>query len=336
MTDDGSDLPWQFTCGDGPNGLLELGAADHVFVDVPYDPIVDENNAADRVRDPGEFGFAPMDPELRERTARAIGATCRRWSLTFCAYEEAHLWIDALVNVGMNYWQLGHFRRYDPKPQMTGRGPGQPNEAIVICHSRLLEQRWNGGGKKAEWTANVARGDDRMHPTQKPTLLMKQLIEDFTDEGELIADPFAGVATTGVAAVPIGRRFWGRELNPVHHKNGLGRLSMPLFDRKVEQATLFPMTAKGHVARTRMELDRAVLEAVTAANSHGTVSSEIQGAVDLDLDPRELERSLKRLIKAGALRREGKTSSTRYFVIHAALVAASAIDSAAEATGDQP
>ena len=333
MTDRSDLPPWSYTCGDGPDGLLELGEADHVITDAPYVAEVDENNAADRVRNPGAFGFAPMTDDLRVRTARAIGAVCRRWSLTFCAYEEAHLWREELEKVGMIYWQLGHFRRIGAKPQMTGKGPAQPNEAIVICHSRLLEQRWNGGGKMAEWSVPVARGDDRMHPTQKPTMLMKMLIEDFTDEGELIADPFAGVATTGVAAVSIGRRFWGRELDPGHYKNGLDRLSMPLFERKIEQSTLFDMPAKGHVARARMELDRLVLQAIASANSHGTIVSEIATALPIDIDPRELERSLKRLLKAGAITRQGKTSSTRYFFRHTLSIETT--DNATHA-GDQP
>ena len=316
MTHEGSDLSWEFTCGDGPDGLLELGVADHVITDAPYIAEVDDNNAADRVRDPGKFNFAPMTEELRERTARAIGAVCRRWALIFCAYEEVHLWRAAMENVGMNFWQTGHFRRIGAKPQMTGKGPAQPNEAIAIFHSRLLEQRWNGGGKMAEWSFPVVRGDDRVHDTQKPTLLCKQLVEDFTDPGELVADPFSGSCSMGIAAIHAGRRFWGRELDPGNYQRGLDRISLPLFDRKIVQPTLFPVQPKGHVARTRMELDRTVLDIVIAANSHGIGSSAIISAARIEIDPRELERSLKRLMKVGALRREGKTSSTLYFAIH--------------------
>jgi DNA modification methylase len=52
------------------------------------------------------------------------------------------------------------------------------------------------------------------HQTQKPQSLMRELIQLFSDPGELIADPFAGSGSTGVAAIAEGRRFIGWEKDP--------------------------------------------------------------------------------------------------------------------------
>ncbi len=49
------------------------------------------------------------------------------------------------------------------------------------------------------------------HPTQKPLMLLRRLIEASTREGELVLDPFAGSGTTGVAALELKRRFIGIE-----------------------------------------------------------------------------------------------------------------------------
>jgi site-specific DNA-methyltransferase (adenine-specific) len=54
------------------------------------------------------------------------------------------------------------------------------------------------------------RGDERVHITQKPLLLLRQLI-GITGPGATILDPFMGSGTTGVAAVLEGRRFVGIE-----------------------------------------------------------------------------------------------------------------------------
>ena len=54
----------------------------------------------------------------------------------------------------------------------------------------------------------------RMHPTQKPVLLMKTIIQDFSEEGQTICDPFMGSGTTGVACAQTGRKFIGIELDP--------------------------------------------------------------------------------------------------------------------------
>jgi site-specific DNA-methyltransferase (adenine-specific) len=49
---------------------------------------------------------------------------------------------------------------------------------------------------------------------QKPLALMDVLVRLFSEPGELILDPFAGSGTTGVAALRLGRRFVGWEMNP--------------------------------------------------------------------------------------------------------------------------
>lgn len=47
---------------------------------------------------------------------------------------------------------------------------------------------------------------EALHPTQKPVALMEELIKTYTDPGDIVFDPFAGVMTTGTAAVRTGRK----------------------------------------------------------------------------------------------------------------------------------
>ena len=56
--------------------------------------------------------------------------------------------------------------------------------------------------------------DKRYHPTQKPTELVQQLIEMFSEPGQLICDPFLGSGTTAVAAVNSVRHYIGYEIDP--------------------------------------------------------------------------------------------------------------------------
>ena len=60
--------------------------------------------------------------------------------------------------------------------------------------------------------ANAARGQRFEHPTQKPVELMTRLILKM--KSEAILDPFMGSGTTGVAAVKLGRKFTGIEIDP--------------------------------------------------------------------------------------------------------------------------
>ena len=81
--------------------------------------------------------------------------------------------------------------------------------------------RWNGGGKPARWVGGAARFDQRdrgqLHVCQKPLALMEALIRDFSDRGETVLDPFAGSATTLVAAKRLGRHGLGWEIDSASH-----------------------------------------------------------------------------------------------------------------------
>ncbi len=51
------------------------------------------------------------------------------------------------------------------------------------------------------------------YPTQKPILLLEQIIKLASDEGDLILDPFCGSGTTLVAAKLLGRKYIGVDVS---------------------------------------------------------------------------------------------------------------------------
>jgi len=69
-----------------------------------------------------------------------------------------------------------------------------------------------------------ARPKEQFHPTQKPVPLLCELIRVTTTEGQLVVDPFAGVASTLVAAVKMKRDFWGCEIDEGYWDIGLRRI----------------------------------------------------------------------------------------------------------------
>ena len=54
----------------------------------------------------------------------------------------------------------------------------------------------------------------RGYPAEKPVRVSEVLINQSTQPGEVVADPFMGSGSVGVAAVKNGRRFLGTDLNP--------------------------------------------------------------------------------------------------------------------------
>lgn len=71
------------------------------------------------------------------------------------------------------------------------------------------------------------------HPCQFPVGLVERLVLSLTNEGDLVFDPFAGVASAGVAAAVHGRRFWGCELMPKYAKTGARRVQEALDGKAV-------------------------------------------------------------------------------------------------------
>lgn len=69
------------------------------------------------------------------------------------------------------------------------------------------------------------RPGTNVHPTQKPSKLLKILIEYSTDEGDLVFDPYAGSGSTIVAAEELGREGVGIEIEEDYATSARGRLS---------------------------------------------------------------------------------------------------------------
>ena len=67
---------------------------------------------------------------------------------------------------------------------------------------------------KGIYTYPICSGSERTeHPTQKPLVLIDELVKKHSNENDLIVDPFMGSGTTGVSAKKFNRSFLGVELN---------------------------------------------------------------------------------------------------------------------------
>lgn len=62
------------------------------------------------------------------------------------------------------------------------------------------------------------------HPCQFPVGLIERLVLALTNPGDLVFDPFAGVASAGVAAAVHARRFWGADTAKEYVETGRRRV----------------------------------------------------------------------------------------------------------------
>ena len=68
-------------------------------------------------------------------------------------------------------------------------------------------------GKRDPNVLEFKKTRNELHPTQKPVDMTEYLIGKFSDEGDVILDPFMGSGTTGVACMNTNRDFIGMELD---------------------------------------------------------------------------------------------------------------------------
>lgn len=103
---------------------------------------------------------------------------------------------------------------YSDIPKKTkgmGCKNGQPN--------RALSNIWTDISPLVPWSKERTK-----HPTQKPLKLMKRIVTIFSNEGNIVFDPFAGSGTTLIAAKELNREYIGFENNKAYYDATVERI----------------------------------------------------------------------------------------------------------------
>jgi site-specific DNA-methyltransferase (adenine-specific) len=61
----------------------------------------------------------------------------------------------------------------------------------------------------------------RIHPTQKPSKLIRRIVEASSNPGDIVLDPFSGSGTTAKVCKELDRHYVCCEQNEEYHKNSL-------------------------------------------------------------------------------------------------------------------
>jgi len=77
---------------------------------------------------------------------------------------------------------------------------------------------------------------EKLHQAEKPVAVINKMIENSTNEGDTILDPFMGSGTTGVACVQTGRNFIGIEIDPTYFAIAEKRIKEAQAQMKLEFA----------------------------------------------------------------------------------------------------
>lgn len=90
---------------------------------------------------------------------------------------------------------------------------------------RIFRLLWDGVCVGSAARHEVTSGQSRVHPTQKPVVLMAWCIQQARlPIGASICDPYMGAGSTGVAAIEAGHPFVGIELEAQYFETALRRI----------------------------------------------------------------------------------------------------------------
>ncbi len=96
------------------------------------------------------------------------------------------------------------------------------------------------------------------YPTQKPVLLLNQILNIVTDEGDLVVDPFCGSGTTCVSAKSLKRQFIGIDISPDAVELANSRLE----EMVISESNLLNKGTNEYQEKTEKEL--AILQNINA------------------------------------------------------------------------
>lgn len=104
---------------------------------------------------------------------------------------------------------------------------------------------YGGQGSRPDSFESTESAEKNGHPCPKPIGQMRKIVERSTKRAETILDPFMGSGTTGVAAVKLGRKFTGIEIDPGYFDIAVRRIEAALKepDFFVEQPTAYKQEA---------------------------------------------------------------------------------------------
>lgn len=148
--------------------------------------------------------------------------------IVFCAFEQMQTVIEYGKKYGFqNAYPLVFIKNYSAQVLKANmKIVGATEYAVVLYRDKLPKfnngKAETGKGKMIfnwfEWHRDDAKKYPKIHPTQKPVNLLKQLIEIFTDEGDVVIDPVAGSGTTLRACAELKRSCYGFEIKKDFYK----------------------------------------------------------------------------------------------------------------------
>ncbi len=216
--------------GDCREILPELQRPDAIVSDPPYGQKAKLNTF---------YAGGSRSTMIVQRNGKALELTANQWPERLIGDDEpfnpSHLLAaaDTVLLWGAHKFgdrlPCGRWLAWDKVP--TGKVRHQGDGELAWTNAdpdapmRIYRLLWDGLCVGAGARHEVTAGQKRVHPTQKPEVLMRWSIEQAgIPAGSTICDPYMGAGSTGVAALQLGSSFIGIEAEPTFFETACRRI----------------------------------------------------------------------------------------------------------------
>lgn len=140
--------------------------------------------------------------------------------IVFCAFEQIPMVVEQGKKHGLKHsYPLIFCKNFSAQVLKANMKIVNACEYAVVLYREKLPKFNNIGadGKNHmifnwfEWKRD-SKDIPKIHPTQKPVNVLKELIKIFTDEGDVVIDPCCGSASTLRACAELNRSCYGFEI----------------------------------------------------------------------------------------------------------------------------
>lgn len=191
---------------------------DTVITDIPYGPrtvagYVDANDG--KIAQAGIDAYSAWTVEESISFALEWARRVKRWFVMFGSHDQVAGATAALESEKHIYTfpPVGYCKT-DATPRLMADGPACGLELMVVCRPRRRLSRAEKRFRPAFYHGPYKeKQQGRWVTGQKPLWLMRALVRDYSEPGDLVVDPTAGSGSTIVAALMKGRRAIGAEID---------------------------------------------------------------------------------------------------------------------------
>lgn len=210
----------QLYCGDCLDILpqLEPGSIDAVVTDPPYGIGFKYASHDDT---PDGYGAWLWQRLLAAESSCTPGSPVFVWQ-AMLNIRKFHEWFPREFRL---FASAKNFVQMRPTPMQYSYDP------VIVWWTE--GKAWSKGTNSRDFhisnTAGVISNPDnieRGHPCPRPVDAMLLVVDQWAREAGTVCDPFMGSGTTGVAAVQLGRRFIGIEIDPKYFEVARKRIEI--------------------------------------------------------------------------------------------------------------